>query len=154
MENFNEYKLDTWLITETWLQNTDEDDTWLQASEFHKDDHEIFNINRKDKRVGGMALLYSTNYKIITVTHTKYNSFESRIRNIQSGSTHWALLGVYHPLVGTQQGIRNGIFIDDLTELLTEVVPNHSNLIILGDINIHFNRLHDADPKALCNIND
>ena len=78
MENFNKYKLDVLLITEIWLQNTDEDDTWLQASEFYKDDHEIFNINRQDKSRGGIALLYFTNYKIKTVTHTKYNSFESR----------------------------------------------------------------------------
>ena len=33
MENFNEYKLDALCITETLLQNTDKDDTWLQASE-------------------------------------------------------------------------------------------------------------------------
>ena len=57
MEIFSEYKLDALLITETWLQNTDEDNTWLQASEFHKDDHKIFNINRQDKRGGGIALL-------------------------------------------------------------------------------------------------
>ena len=50
MENFNEYQLDALLITVTWLQNTDEDDTWLQASKFCKDDHEILNINRHDKR--------------------------------------------------------------------------------------------------------
>ena len=64
MENFSEYKLDALFITETWLQNTDEDNNWLQASEFHKDDHEIFNINRQNKREGGITLLYSTKYKI------------------------------------------------------------------------------------------
>ena len=32
MENFNEYTLDALFITETWLQNTDEDNTLLQAS--------------------------------------------------------------------------------------------------------------------------
>ena len=63
MENFNEYKLDTLLITETWLQNTVEDNTWLQASEFCNDGHEISNINRQDKRGGGIALLYSSNTK-------------------------------------------------------------------------------------------
>ena len=131
MEIFNEYKLDVLLITETWLQNMEEDDTWLQASKFCKDDHEIFNINRLDKRGGGIALLYSTEYKIKTVTHTKYNSFESGIWNIQSRSTHWTLPGVYHPPVGTQQGITNSIFIVNLTKLLTEVVSNHNNLIIL-----------------------
>ena len=72
-------------------------------------------------------------------------SFESGIWNIQSESTHCILLGVYHPPVGTQQGITNSIFIDDLTELLTEVVSNHSYLIILGNINIHLNKLEDTD---------
>ena len=50
MENFSEYKLDALFITETLLQNTYEDNTCLQASEFHKGDHEIFNINRPNKR--------------------------------------------------------------------------------------------------------
>ena len=58
MKNFNEHKLDALCITETWLQNIDENNTWLQASEFYKDDHEIFNINRQDKRGGNIALLY------------------------------------------------------------------------------------------------
>ena len=46
----------------------------------------------------------------------------------------------------------NSIFIDNLIELFTEVVSNHSNLIILGDINIHFNKLEDIDAKVLCDI--
>ena len=32
----------------------------FQASELCKDDHEIFNINRQDKRGGGIVLLYYT----------------------------------------------------------------------------------------------
>ena len=56
------------------------------------------------------------------------------------------------PLTGWNT--RNNIehFIGDLTELLTEVVSNHSNLIILGDINLHLNKLEDTDGKVLCDI--
>ena len=55
-------------------------------------------MNRQDKRGGGIALLHSTKYKIKTVTHTKYNSFESGIWNINQDqdiahylvfTTHW-----------------------------------------------------------------
>ena len=145
MENFSEYKLDALVITETWLQNTVEDDTWLQASEFHKDGHEI--SNRLDKKGGGIALLYSTKYKIKTVAHTKYSSFQTGDWHIQSGSTHYTLFGVYHPPVGMQQGITNSIFIGDLTELLMEVVSNNNNIIILGDINIHLSEPEDTDAK-------
>ena len=93
MENFSEHKLDVLLITETWLQNTIEDDTWLQASEFCQDDHEISNINRQDKRGEGTALLYSPKYKIKTVAHTKYSSFEMAYTNwINTLHTTWHLL--------------------------------------------------------------
>ena len=137
-------------------KNTVEDDTWLQASEFCKDDHKIFNINRQDKR--GMALLYFTKYKIKTVTHTKYSSFESGVWNMQSRSIICTLLGIYHLPVWTQQGITNSIFIDDLTELLTEVVSKQNDLIILRNINIHLSEPEDTDAKAVhdtleaCNI--
>ena len=100
MENVSKYKLDALIITETWLQNTGEDDTCLQASEFYKDGHEISNINRQDKRCGGIALLYSSKYKIKTVAHAKYSSFESGVWHIHIGSTHYTLLGGYHPPVG------------------------------------------------------
>ena len=33
MENLSEYILDAPLITENWLQNTEEYSTWLQVSE-------------------------------------------------------------------------------------------------------------------------
>ena len=68
---------------------------------------------------------------------------------MQSGLIHYTLLGVYCPPVGTQQGITNKIFTDDLTGLLTEVVFNHNNLIIQGDINIHLNKPEDTDAKAI-----
>ena len=70
--------------------------------------------------------------------------------HIQSGSTHYTLLDVYYPQVEIQQGITNILFIDDLTELLTEVVSNHNNLMIQADINIHLNEPEDTDAKALC----
>ena len=150
MQKFNEYKRDALLIIETWLQNTVEDDTWSQASEFCKDGHKISNINRQDKRGGGIALLYSTKYKIKTIEHTKYISFQSGMWHIQSGSTHYTLLGVYHAPVGMQKGITNSFFNKDLTQLLTEVVSNHKNTVILGDINIHHSEPEDTDAKALC----
>ena len=95
INNFNEYKLDALLITETWLQNMVDNDTWLQAREFHKDGHEIFNINRQDKRGGSIALLYSTKYKIKTVTHPNIVALktESGTSNLDQHITHttWCL---------------------------------------------------------------
>ena len=52
-----------------------------------------------------------------------------------------------------QQGITNSTFIDNLTEL-TEVVSNHNNTVILGDVNIHLNEPEDTDAEALCDISE
>ena len=51
-----------------------------------------------------------------------------------------------------QQGNTKSIFIDDLTKLLTEVVSNHDNIVILEDINIHLNEPEYTDAEALCDI--
>ena len=118
MENFNEYKLDALLITEIWLKIQMKMTPGFKQVNFEMIITKYF-PSTDNIRGGDIALMYSTKYKIKTVTHTKYSSFESRVWNIQPGSTHCTLLCVYHPPVGTQQGITNSIFIDNLTELLT-----------------------------------
>ena len=60
---------------------------------------------------------------------------------------HWNIL----PQQGTQEGITNTTFLDELTDLLTEVTAKHRNIIILGDFNIHINNSEDPDAQVLIN---
>ena len=41
----------------------------------------------------------------------------------------------------------NNIFIDKISELLTEVLPSSKNFIILGDFNLHVNDQDDVDAQ-------
>ena len=41
----------------------------------------------------------------------------------------------------------NNIFIDEITELLTEVLPSSKNFIIFGDFNLHVNNQDDVDTQ-------
>ena len=46
---------------------------------------------------------------------------------------------------------KNSNFIDQFTDLLTEELPKHQDLIIMGDINIHMNDKEDHDAQTLLN---
>ena len=51
------------------------------------------------------------------------------------------MLGMYH--LPPKQHLKNAIFLDELTELLTTKLPNMENAIILGDFNIHIENTND-----------
>ena len=45
-------------------------------------------------------------------------------------------MGIYHPPLNSTNKTTTVMFIDEITDLLTENIPKYLNLIILGDFNI------------------
>ena len=45
-------------------------------------------------------------------------------------------MGIYHLPPSSTNKTMTGMFIDEMTDLLTDKIPKYSNLIILGDFNI------------------
>ena len=76
-----------------------------------------------------------------------YSSFEHNIWNTQLGSRVYTLIGIYHLQQGTEQQFSNSNFIDQFTDLLIEELPNHQDLIIIGNINIHINNREHQDAQ-------
>ena len=58
-------------------------------------------------------------------------------------------IGIYHLPWITEQQFSNSNFIDQFIDLLTEELPKHQDLIIMGDINIHINYREDQDAQIL-----
>ena len=137
---------DITIITETWLRDTEEDNTWTLSSEFNNDSYQMSTKNRRNKRGGGIALVTHWKYAITTrpVT-TNYSSFEHAIWNIQIGPTVYTIIGIYHPPQGMDPKVSNA----NLTDLLSHVIPKHRDIIIMGDFNIHINDLEDRDAQIL-----
>ena len=138
------------VITETWLKNTDEDDAWTLSSELNKYSCQILTKNRMDRRRGGIALVTQRKYKILREPETKdYESFEHDVWNIHLGPRVYTIIRIYHPPQGTDPKVNNTNFLDQLTDLLSHVVPKHQDILILGDFNIHINDPEDQDAKIL-----
>ena len=149
-EEIHNTNSDITIITKTWLKDTKEDNTWTLSSEFNNDSYQISTKNRRNKRGGGIALVTHRKYAITTRPETtNYSSFEQAIWNIQIGPTVYTTIGLYHPPQGTDPKVSNANFLDQLTDLLSHVIPKHWDIIIMGDFNIHINNLEDRDAQIL-----
>ena len=80
-----------------------------------------------------------------------YFSFEHNLWNTQLGSRVYTIIRIYHLPQDTEQEFSNSNFIDQLTDLPTDKIPKHQDLIIMGDINILINNSEDLDAQALLN---
>ena len=149
-EEIHNTNSDITIITKTWLKDTQEDNSWTLSSEFNNDSYQISTKNRRDKRGGGIALVTYRKYAITTRPETtSYSSFEHAIWNIKIGPTVHTIIGLYHPPQGTDPKVSNANFLDQLTDLLSHVIPKHWDIIIMGDYNIHINNLEDRDAQIL-----
>ena len=113
---------------------TDKNTTWIESSECHSDEYQISDINSMNKKGWGLDLICSSKYKAEALPHTQYDSFESTLWSTQLGSTHCTILGVYHTPQGSHNGLTNNIFLDDITNLCTEVSSRFNNIILLDDL--------------------
>ena len=135
--------LDFLVISETWLG--EDDATWISTSCLDNDDYRIHPINRQGKQGGGIALLHKDRYQVIRdlkapqLDLLEYGIWTTRVRN-----KTLTIIGVYHPALGATRNtpVR---FLVQVSELVQYLFTNHKNLVLLGDFNIHVNRLDSQD---------
>ena len=145
----NDHKIDITIVTETWLQDTDKDTIWVEGSQFNKDGLQIHTYNQKNKKGGGIAIITTSSFKINRLNTTNFNSFEHAVWQVQSGPTNRTILAIYHPPASTQHKTSNSDFIDQLTHLLTTIGSENTNIVLLGDLNLHTDNPEDPDADQL-----
>ena len=128
------------VITETWLNDSAMDAIWMESNGFKKDGYQISAINKIGKKEGGLALIYGKNVTVKKVDQKQHKSFKSVHWWTTIGNKTLNILGLYHSPYSATQKITNSMFIDDLTDYLTDWMASHRNIIICGDFNIH---IHD-----------
>ena len=126
------------VLTETWL--TDADDIWVQGSEFCRHNYKIDGCHRKDRKWGGLALVTKQNLKVKRENTELQQSF-SMPNGSDISNSFLNILGVYRPPDGSIAQ-----FLDIFMELLVDIVNSNTNLVVLGDFNIHVN--DREDPNA------
>ena len=55
------------------------------------------------------------------------------------------IIGIYHPPPKGKHNTTNGMFIEDITELLTNKLPQYQDSNLLGDFNVHIEDQANTD---------
>ena len=129
--------IDIELITETWLKDTQEDEAWVNQSALQQNSYKTWLHNRlSDHCGGGLALIHKNHIPIKELRKDNTPTIEYRVwkATIHNRTIH--LVGIYHPPPSTTNRMTTRMFIDEITDLLTDIIPKYSNLILLGDFNI------------------
>ena len=145
-EDFQEYllsnDLDICLVTETWLKHSDTH----TEKEVPPPNYNIISQTRSAGRTGGrLALVYKDNPKIKITKHQQHDS-QPDITEIHSFNItiHQVPINLYAVYRIPNSSVFS--FCETLSNILTEnIVTNHARPILLGEFNIHTDKLDNPD---------
>ena len=136
--------LDIIITTESWLKDTEADQIWVQGCDFNRSPFQCHHANRHGRTRGGLMLICKSTMDVKEIQSQNTRSFEHASWSVSINNKSLTITGIYHP--PAKDGITNAMFIDDVTEHLSEILTNKQNNIILGDFNIHID--DPLDPEA------
>ena len=136
--------LDFLVITESWLKENVESWSWLNAQALHDLNYKHDSVPRPGKkRGGGLLLLYKNFFSLTKLDSLKLSSCESAMWKFNTNNYSFTCIGVYHPPAASKDQVSDAVFTDELTDKLSMFLPDLSNVIILGDFNMHVNDVSD-----------
>ena len=84
-------------------------------------------------------MVFRSQYPCERLKISKHKSLELGIWKLNIKGIHTVVLRIYRPPYSKCNKIFDNEAVDDLLNCLTNVLPNHSNIIIMGDLNFHWN---------------
>ena len=145
-QELTDNNIDIGLITETCLKDTQEDEAWVNQSALQQNSYKTWLHNRPNDQHGrGLALIHKNHIPIKEFRKGNTPTIEYGVWKARIHNKTILLAGIYHPLPSTTNRTTTGMFIDEITDLLTDTVPKYPNLIILGDFNIGTEKVPNAD---------
>ena len=88
---------DICIVTETWIQNREEDKVWFDISALNNHNLMLHNINRETHRGGDLALISKSNLTISNLEIDKPNSFEAAKWRVSLPGKSKTMIAIYRP---------------------------------------------------------
>ena len=140
-----ENNIDLCVLTETWLRDTQADQVLLECSSLNNDGFKCLTSNRQGRKGGGLILISRDEYKLQSLGTGQLRTFQFAKWRIGLKHTALMVLAIYHPPYSEQSQITNHEFLDVFTDWIAEYIMNDTNIIILGDFNLHVNDSNNDD---------
>ena len=114
--------------------------------------YHILSCERENRKRGGLACIYNEKLKMKASKSQKYEFFEALIVqvNIISKTNIFSL--VYRPPSSTKNRTPIRVFLEEFSEHITTLLQQDDDSIILGDINIPWNKEDNMDRESLVEI--
>ena len=112
----------------------------------------IHSCPRKGCPAGGIAVLYrDTLHKRITILSKEHSaeSFESCETQVNYAGQSLTVICLYRPLPSKTNQLKTTQFMWEFPELLEYLATRCQKLVVLGDINLHFDSNSDPNVKSL-----
>ena len=138
-------KIDIGFITETWINN--KIDQELVISQSKNAGYTIISHERLNRKGGGVMCIYKSGLNVEKVRSITKISFESLIRFQQ---TLFAL--IYRPPYSRKHPVNISTFLDEFGEIVTSLLQENSQTIIIGDFNVPWNLTEHTNTKRLNDI--
>ena len=140
--------IDFIMLTETWLKNMDEDKAWVNTSDLNNN-LRLDTINRTKRQGGGIALPHKKEHNITKLeTDLQLDTIEHGVWSTTIRNKKLTIAGIYHPPIGSPKGNTHTMLLDEVSKLIQLLITNYTNLVLLGDFNIHIQHIESADSIA------
>ena len=107
-------------------------------------------------RGGGIAVVYKTSLNIQLLTSTKdkvFTTFEHMECTVSIKNYSMRLAVVYRPPPTCKNGLKTSTFLEsEWPSFLAKLVTSESNIIVVGDLNIHLDNLLNLDTVKFTSI--
>ena len=129
--------IDFIMLTETCLKNTEEDKAWINTSDLNNNNLRMDTVSRTMRQGGGIALLHRKEYNTRLETNLQLDTTEHGVWSITIRNKKCTLAGFYHPPIGSSKGNTHTKFLKQVSKLIQLLITYYTNLVLLGDFNIH-----------------
>ena len=139
MASIADKQVDISCISETWLFSQ----TSPVTSRIKSQGYSIVHNYRKNQRGGGTAIIYKSCYTVREiVSPSEFSTFESTSVAVESKGTKCVVFVVLY-----RTGALNNIFFQELDCFLSHICSQSDNVIVTGDMNVHFEMVNDRKVK-------
>ena len=139
--------IDICIVTETWIQNREEDKAWCDTSALN-DNLMLHNTHRETCRGGDWHLSLKSNLTISNLEIDKPNSFEAAKWRVSLLDKSITVIAIYRPPYSKTFPVTIAMFIDEFTAWIVDKLTTESNILLLGDFIMQANKIDtSADIK-------
>ena len=149
LQYVHDKKVDVCVVTETWLHNDGDD---AVRAELQQKGYSFDDVPRSGRDGGGLGLLCRDNLHIQRTDSGVLPSCEYSTWRISSSTSVISVFGVYRPPYSTNHRVTQAQFIKEITTILDKMVAMDEPTLLLGDLNLHFDKDDDIYTKQINDI--